>query len=95
MEYKLNKIDTEIRQKIQDTTKEGFIHSKQQVLINKDKKKQGNQSFKNSLKKFAKKDDGKKICIDAEMVEEVEVEAFIKEEEKNNALSGRFLDIKR
>lgn len=98
MEFKLNKIDTEIRQKIQDNTKEGLIHRKQEVKINKDTNKdKRDRDFSNQLKKYSKKksDKNKKISIEAEKINEVDVEAFIYEDDKENLSSGRFLDLKR
>ncbi|EPS46500.1 hypothetical protein CFSAN002367_27516 [Clostridium botulinum CFSAN002367] len=35
MEFRLNKIDLEIRDKIKEQTKEGKVHSKQNITINK------------------------------------------------------------
>lgn len=38
MEFRLNKIDLEIRDKIKEQTKEGKVHSKQNITINKQDK---------------------------------------------------------
>lgn len=35
MEFRLNKIDLEVRDKIKEQTKEGKVHSKQNITINK------------------------------------------------------------
>lgn len=98
MEYKLNKIDTEVRQRIEDTTKEGLIHRKKEIKINKDSNKNTkHESFSNQLKKHTEKNlkKGKRVSVEAEKVNELEVEAYVNEKEKSDLSSGRFLDIKR
>ncbi|WP_125152130.1 hypothetical protein [Clostridium rectalis] len=99
MEYKLNKIDTELRKRIEDTTKEGLIHRKKEIIIKKDghkREKDKSEDFRNSLKRYSKeKKDNKKFFIEALKVENVKVEAFIEEKDKQNTSTGRFLDIKR
>ncbi|WP_027625838.1 hypothetical protein [Clostridium lundense] len=98
MEYKLNKIDTDIRQRIEDSTKEGLVHRKQEIEINKDSNKHSKrENFSDELKKHSKKNaqKSKRLFIQAEKIDEVKVEGYINEDEKNNFSSGRFLDIKR
>lgn len=94
MEFKLNKIDTELRQQVQDSTKEGLIHRKKEIIINKDSKEENKEKFQQSLKKYSKKNT-KKLSVTAEKIEEVIVEAFIDNDSKKEATRGRFLDIKR
>ncbi|MBU5269563.1 hypothetical protein [Clostridium cochlearium] len=94
MEFKLNKIDTELRQQVQDSTKEGLIHRKKEIIINKDLQEENKQKFQQSLKKHSKKD-AKRLSVEAEKVEEVTVEAFMDKDSKKEASRGRFLDIKR
>jgi hypothetical protein len=51
MEYRLNKVDVEIIQKVKDTTKAGIIHKNEGILINKDKKnKEQKQNHDNKSK---------------------------------------------
>jgi predicted CopG family antitoxin len=98
MEYRLNKIDTEVRQTIQDETKEGLIHRKLGLKINKNVYKDNkNKNFSEQLKKYSenKKNTSKVISVEAEKVQHAEIEAFMDENEKNILSSGRFLDIKR
>lgn len=94
MEFKLNKIDTELRQQVQDSTKEGLIHRKKEIIISKDAKEENKEKFQQSLKKHSKKD-SKKFSVEAEKIEEVTVEAFIDKDSKEKTSRGRFLDIKR
>ncbi|MBE6064846.1 hypothetical protein [Clostridium cochlearium] len=94
MEFKLNKIDTELRQQVQDSTKEGLIHRKKEIIINKDLQEENKQKFQQSLKKHSKKD-AKRLSVEAEKVEEVTVEAFMDKDSKKETSRGRFLDIKR
>lgn len=93
MEYRLNKVDMEVRQRIEDTTREGMVHRKKEIKIEKDAKdKKKEKEFKDELKKYK----GKKsnvILIQAEKVEEVDVEAV--KYEGNAPSQGRFLDVKR
>ena len=94
MEFKLNKIDTELRNKINAAAKEGKVHTKDRKLnINKDK------DGKNEKQKFHlpdKKESEKKFSVDAVKSENINVEAFVEENEKDeeNITKGRFLDTK-
>ena len=56
MEFKLNKIDTELRQQVQDSTKEGLIHrKKKEIIINKDLQEENKQKFQAKFKKHSKR----------------------------------------
>ncbi|WMJ81306.1 hypothetical protein RBU49_03350 [Clostridium sp. MB40-C1] len=102
MEYRLNKIDTELRQIVNDATKEGKVHGNKGVAkVGKDKKEQSNnknkqhkkkdeEEFERELKKYS----NGKILVDAVKTNEVEVDAF-KGKEAEDSLHGRFLDTKR
>lgn len=57
MEFRLNKIDTSLRQKINDATKEGKVHGKSDVKVDKDKNREEKQKF--DLKKYGKQIDNK------------------------------------
>ncbi|EPS53135.1 hypothetical protein CFSAN002368_00085 [Clostridium botulinum A1 str. CFSAN002368] len=56
MEFRLNKIDLEIRDKITEQTKEGKVHSKQNITINKQDKDNNSKDrgFYEQLKKQQK-----------------------------------------
>ena len=56
MEYKLNKIDTELRQLVNDATKEGKVHgNKETYKVNKDKKERNKKEYSEELKKRIRK----------------------------------------
>lgn len=95
MEYKLNKVDMEIRQRIEDTTREGMIHRKKEIKIDKDAKgKKEDKDFSDELKKYKGKNK-KVILVQAEKIEEIDVEAVRYKSEENSLSRGRFLDVKR
>ncbi|GAA0724329.1 hypothetical protein GCM10008905_18060 [Clostridium malenominatum] len=95
MEYRLNKVDMEVRQRIEDTTREGMIHRKKELKIDKDAKdKKEDKDFSDELKKYKGKKK-KVILVQAEKIEEIDVEAIKYKGEENNLSRGRFLDTKR
>ena len=105
MEYRLNKIDTEIRHSINEETSEGKIHTKKGISVNKDKerdKESGQQQGSHKEETKGKINVSKyigtneKIMVEAVKVQNIEVQA-VKEgsikEEKN--YKGSFIDIRR
>jgi hypothetical protein len=92
MEYKLNKIDPDLRQKIIDSSREGLVHGTKNIEINKDKQeeKRRNRSYK--LEDF---DKSKKLVVKAVKVENVQVEAFKEKAKTDDNTKGMFLDIKK
>lgn len=93
MEYKLNKIDSELRERVNEITKEGKVHSKQNILISKDKKEQkkkNSRDFKSELIKYDAK--GKKLTVNAYKTQSSDVEAFRDEEDVSK---GIFLDVRK
>lgn len=97
MEYRLNKIDPEVRNKVNEATSAGKIHTKSDIVINKDRKKSkedNDAEFEEELKK--QKKENKKILVEAVKVEEVEILAFkeadnlAKDEKKRH-----FLDVRK
>lgn len=95
MEYKLNKIDTELRQRVNEITKEGKVHSKQNILISKDKKEQNKKNsrdFKSELIKYDAK--GKKLTVNAYKTQSSDVEAF-RDEDEEDVSKGIFLDVRK
>lgn len=108
MEYKLNKIDLEVRQRIEDTVREGVVHRKDEISIKKDggnPEGKSNNEFSKSLKKINDEDkkdkDNKKnkkenkISVEAVKMKVVNVEASMESKDKESLISGRFLDTKR
>lgn len=91
MEFKLNKIDTDIRKNMQEEIKEDKVHSGKSISIKKDVKDETqNEIKKNEDKEYKKryitiegvKDNHKNIDINVEKVEKVD--------ESNS--KGRILD---
>ncbi len=92
MEYRLNKIDTDLRQKINDATREGLVHGTKNIAINKDKQREKKERNQNGLKHHNK---NKKLFVDALKAENVEIEAFKEKTEAKENVKGMFLDIKK
>jgi hypothetical protein len=96
VEFRLNKIDPDVRQKINEATKEGKIHSKGSFLqVSKDanqKNGNGKESFKEKFQKYDKKS---KIVIKAMKVQHIEVNGYIDDEEEKVTTRGMFLDIRK
>lgn len=103
MEYKLNKIDMELRMKINEATKEGKVHGKTDLTdsdvdkdaiqeTNEEKNSKEKTTFKN-LKMYS--NNKKKLCIDAIKIETVQVEANRDLEEKEFLNKGVLLDIRK
>ncbi|AJA47844.1 hypothetical protein CPAST_c17740 [Clostridium pasteurianum DSM 525 = ATCC 6013] len=96
MEFKINKIDMEIRQRINEKRQEGKVHSNGNVKINKvrfDKDDNSrNDKFEQIMSKIKK--GKKKIIVQATKSEDLEVEAF-----KDGKVSlediGIYLDTKK
>lgn len=98
MEYRLNKIDPEVRQRIKETTKPGKIHAKAKISVNKDsseKKKDSGRDFSSELEKQKNDKDKKKIIIEAIKVEEVEISAYKEAELTKDEARGNILDVTR
>ncbi|AWI03669.1 hypothetical protein [Clostridium drakei] len=99
MEYRLNKIDPEVRQRVKDTTKPGKVHNKTGIAINKDnkdrnKKNQGDADFGSKLEKQRNKN---KISVDAVKVDEMQVSVY-KEDVENlskDEIKGNILDTRK
>ena len=86
MDYRLNKIDPEVRHRVEETTKPGKIHSRNSIKITEDK--QNKKSFDSELKKQKEKD--KKLLVDAVLEEHSTKDSV---EEKN--MIGSILDIRK
>lgn len=97
MEFRLNKIDTDILRKIQEETEDGKIHSNNFVTIKKDMKEDDNKN--EGTKKENNKHLKKRFCtIDGikytnSEILDVDVEKVQDLDEENS--KGRILDIKK
>lgn len=97
MEFKLNKIDTDIRDKIYESTKSDKVHgTKEENGINK-LKDYDEQKEKNDKKELRKNKSKKYITIDGikhdNMTVDVQVEKIITINEEDS--KGRILDAKK
>lgn len=91
MEFKLNKIDTDIRNKMQEDIKEDKVHSGKGITIKKDIK---DEKSEDSLELRESKHEKKYITIDGVKYNnkniDIEVEKIEKVNEENS--KGRILD---
>jgi hypothetical protein len=97
MEFKINKIDPEVRQRIRAITKEGVVHNKTNIKTDKDKKEDGNKdnkSFEEALKKF-EKTSKEKIIVSAEKIEDIEVTVFRDKKNLKDAGIGSIIDTRK
>ena len=94
MEFKLNKIDTDIRKKMQEEIKEDKVHSGKSISVKKDIKDERHEEIKNldeeeSEKRYITIDgvryNNKNISVKVEKVEEI----------NNENSKGRILDKKK
>lgn len=94
MEFRLNKIDTDLRQRVNEITKEGKVHGAKNISISKDVKedKKKNKDFKEYLSQQRNKD---KLLVEAVKSENVEVEGYREGSDVENSAKGVFLDIKK
>ena len=96
MEFKLNKIDVEIRQRVKDTTKSGVVHRKDAITVNKDRNPKKNpetyEEFKGKISKYNKKH---KITICAYKNQQYDVQVFKEALEKEQKILGNFIDTKK
>lgn len=100
MEFRLNKIDPEVRRRVKETTSTGKVHNKSEIFINKDFKGKGRNNqgnFKSELTKYKQEKNKKRIFVEASKVEKVEVKAFKEEEGKLSKDDGKgnILDVKK
>lgn len=92
MEFKLNKIDTDIRKKMQEETKDDKVHSGKSISVKKDIKDE-----KSHNEKYLKEDEEEKryITIDGIKYNSKNVDVQVEKVEKINGENskGRVLDI--
>ncbi|EJO5346081.1 hypothetical protein NRP93_000113 [Clostridium botulinum] len=99
MEFRLNKIDLELRDKIKEQTKEGKVHSKQNITINKQDRDNNSKDrgFYEQLKK-QKKNKNKNIKIKAVKYvkgKNLDIQATKEETEGKANIVGTILDTKK
>ncbi|EJP6470968.1 hypothetical protein FDG09_08305 [Clostridium sporogenes] len=99
MEFRLNKIDLELRDKIKEQTKEGKVHSKQNITINKQDRNNNSKDrgFYEQLKK-QRKNNNKNIKIKAVKYvngENLNIEATKEEIEGKTTIVGTIIDTKK
>lgn len=100
MEFRLNKIDPEVRERVKETTSAGKVHTKSGIVINKDnqdKRNKNQQNFDSELEKQIKKKEKKRVSVDAIKVQEVEIPAYKQEleSEAKEETAGHILDVRR
>ncbi|MEY7998811.1 hypothetical protein AB8U03_01140 [Clostridium sp. Mt-5] len=100
MEFRLNKIDPEVRRRVKETTSTNKIHNKREILINKDYRDKGKNSqgnFGSELSKYKQEKNKKHVLVQASKVEEVEVKAFKEEGEiiSRDDKRGTILDVRK
>lgn len=96
MEFKLNKIDVEIRQRVKDTTKSGVIHRKELISVNKDRNpKENSESFEEFKDKLSKYQKDRKITVKAFKNQQYEIEVFKENLEREQMDMGHFIDTKK
>ena len=101
MEYRLNKIDMEVRERINETTSGGKIHRKNEIQKLKGKKNDDRKNEeKNQYEKFVIPENSskdKKIMIISVKDNEksIDVEAIKDDNETNVNDRGNFLDVRR
>ena len=96
MEFKLNKIDVEIRQRVKDTTKSGVVHRKDAVYVNKDRNpKENSESFEEFKDKLSKYKNDHKITVKAFKNQQYEIEVFKENLEREQMDMGHFIDTKK
>lgn len=97
MEFKLNKIDTDLRRKVNDMTKDGKVHSKNGLLINKNKS--ADESEKKNFSEFYKEEQEKdhkiKVTVEAIKTDTAEIKAEKETDEMILHTRGTFLDTRK
>lgn len=91
MEYRLNKIDTDLRQKLNDAAREGLVHGTKNVAINKDKR----EEKKKKDYKLNQNHKIKTLVVEAVKSESVKINAFKEKVEADEASKGGYLDVKK
>ncbi|SHI43267.1 hypothetical protein SAMN02745163_00246 [Clostridium cavendishii DSM 21758] len=102
MEFRLNKIDTDLRRKLQDKTKDGKIHRKLEISIYnngyKERKNENTPNHKDKEKheEFKELVDKYRVTVDAIKGKTIEVEGEMEQYEYEEKVKrGIFIDTKK
>ncbi|MFU7516330.1 hypothetical protein [Clostridium sp. HCS.1] len=96
MNFLLNKIDTDMRKKVYEKTKDGKVHRKSDIIINKDSEKQKKKFFNEYVKEEKSKKVKGKITVKATKIQKPTISLNgEKEEDLNTTSYGTFLDVKK
>ncbi|KYH34802.1 hypothetical protein CLTEP_12670 [Clostridium tepidiprofundi DSM 19306] len=101
MEYRLNKVDIEIRDRVKKTTKSGIVHSKKEIEVDSEqnrKKKDKNSSNRNNYTEEFFSGKASKITVEAIKEIEyknIEIDAFKESINDNDIKEGILLDIRK
>lgn len=92
MHLQLNKIDTDLRRKVYEQTRDGKIHSKSEVIITKDSEKNREKDFKKLLEE--EKENLRKNKEHKKENDEITVQCEIDLNSMKLSV-GNFVDVKR
>lgn len=92
LEYKLNKIDTDLRRKVQEITREGKVHGYKRFNKIDKYREEGEQKKNKDFKETFKKYNKNKILVDAVKSSDISVDSS---KDAEDLSVGRFLDIKK
>lgn len=99
MEFKLNKIDTDIRRKMQEEFKEDKVHSSKSTTLKKDIVKEDIDKEKDQNSKYKEKNDTSKKFITIDGIKlnnkSIEIKAEKIEEINDKNTKGTILDAKK
>ncbi|WP_315077699.1 hypothetical protein [uncultured Clostridium sp.] len=98
MEFRINKVDTDLRDKLKEEIKTDKIHGNNHISIKKDLKEDENKDKNNSENKEENKKSSKKyITIDGVKCNSKNLYVKVEKVEKLNEINskGRFLDIEK
>lgn len=95
MEFKLNKIDTDIRKRIEEERKENKVHSGKAINVNKDFLEENKDNLNNKNQESRKK--RKFIIIDGIKYNKSEIKVDVEKSEEISIQNsvGRVLDTKK
>jgi len=96
MEFKLNKIDVEIRQRVKDTTRSGVVHRKDSIIVNKDRNPRDNsKTYEEFSRKLSKYKKNHKITVGVYKTTQYDVQVFKEILEEEQKIMGNFIDTKK
>jgi len=90
MEFRLNKIEPEVRRKVNEMTSAGKVHTKNTIQVNADKEEKNSM---NNLSEYKNKSND--IIVDATKEDINSFQVIATKEEDKKAVKGNFLDIRR